>query len=97
MNRTSKFAPGPWRWYEVFPGSTTSLLDADGNEVLQIYESQGGGAMPDGPNGRLIEAAPLLRAAITSVMTDAQLDTKPLALAGKSIRDVLAIIEGAQR
>ncbi len=58
MNETVRHTPGPWVWspHDGYP--STDLIGGDGSDVLQIYESHGGGYMPNKSNARLIAAAP---------------------------------------
>jgi hypothetical protein len=92
--------PGPWRWEEDPKDyySEPVLVGADGRQVCDFghaepYDHRAGNA-PEGENKRAIEAVPLLIAAITQVMTEEQLDTKPAELGGLTIRQLLAHIKG---
>lgn len=51
--------PPPWKWVEEPGGYPTTNLEPD---VLQIYQSHGGGRLPEDADARLIEAAPELLA-----------------------------------
>lgn len=44
---SAKATPRPWKWSEDKRYPTTDLVGADGTSILQIYESHGGGWMPE--------------------------------------------------
>lgn len=57
--------PGPWEWRKathVYP--ETYLIAADSSQVMSVYESHGGGHMPDAADKHLIAAAPELLAGL---------------------------------
>lgn len=54
-----------WKWIKTRGYPTARLRDAqNGSLILEIYESHGGGVMPDPKNARLIAAAPELLEAL---------------------------------
>lgn len=56
----TKYTKGPWKWInDVEDRSQTNLVSESENKtILQIYESHGGGWMPQGQDKSLILAAP---------------------------------------
>ncbi len=66
-----KHTPGPWVWVKDDSGyPVTDLKSEDGGIVMQVYESHGGGDMPNKANARLIAAAPDLLEALQVIVTD---------------------------
>lgn len=62
---TTGHTPGPWTWEKKENYPTTNLYGPnpkDGHDyILSIYESHGGGDMPNDANAALIAAAPELK------------------------------------
>lgn len=60
MKKIEGYTKGPWRWgAEDSCSCGGTPLEGDGSDpVLVIYESHGGGAMPNPANAELIASAP---------------------------------------
>ena len=67
---TPKFTPGPYTWVEHDGYPATDLVSADGTVIFQIYESHGGGKMPDEAHQRLIAAAPEMYGALSQLINE---------------------------
>lgn len=74
-----KHTPGPWVWVESDREPTTDLVGA-GSDVLSIYESHGGGHVPNLHDRKLIEAAPDMLESLEG--TDALLEAMVMAIEG---------------
>ena len=78
----TKFTPGPWRWLQESPDYPSTLLvgpdykgDAESlrgvhGVVMEVYESHGGGEMPEDENASLIAAAPDLYASLQALVNE---------------------------
>lgn len=83
-----------WKWRphgDNYP--ETFLEDEEGNVVLAIYESHGGGQMPEGENKALITAAPDLRDALRDAQ--ALLGSHPETVTAEDRRATLDRIDAA--
>jgi len=68
-----KYAPGPWKWVPEKDYPITYLYGANPKDeydyILAIYESHGGGHMPDEAHARLIAASSDLLRACEDLLT----------------------------
>jgi hypothetical protein len=76
----SAHTPGPWRWIKAEDYPSTRLVGPDGADVIEIYESHGGGTMATEADAHLIAAAPDLLAALTNFIDSAVTDSDTCAI-----------------